>query len=568
MKKVFAMLLAAALLLALAGCGGGDTPINARIKDEIAVTTMEEFLDALGSNRTIRLDAEILVSEAEISYSGLARWEGSDLFRWENVYDGWELTIQGVKDLTIRCGPKGSLTTKPRYSFVLCFEGCEGVTLEGLTVGHTVGGVCAGGVLRFTGCKDVKIKDCDLYGCGTEGLLLEDVDGLSMEGGSIYECTSDIMTVSDSKNLAFKGCAFRDNGRDTLVQLSNVEGMLFEGCLFENNGDEMSAVFGAPWWWSDEDEENVGVTVKGCTFRNNRSDALSYLDSVAFEGCVFEDNDFYWEPPPKFIDFDYAWAISDGDWETPGTRLAAEEYTGNLESLTLAVGPGMLVPVRYEGTKKATGENGEYWANYEGISGPYWSVVEGTMPRYGALLLPEARRGDLLRFTPAEAEDNCDSASGGFDYNHGHPPAAPAEVARLEALQGGRKVLHSELLATDEKGGRVALFQYENTGEEGLLLLAYLNGDRLVVEEFTAWVDEDEGGACWRADMEPDDICLFEVVALCETGEGLVLAYWWYGAEGTAKCTMLEDGGTFAYFRPASGVWFYDHWDDEFYQGH
>ena len=257
----------------------------------------------------------------------------------------------------------------------------------------------------------------------------------------------------------------------------------------------------------------------------------------------------------------YAWAVREGTYDDPGTHLAAEEYAGDLRSLALAVAPGQTIPVRYEGKKKATSENGEYWSYYDGISGPYWSATE-PLRDYEYLLLPVSCKDGLLKLTPAEAEES-DHDTSGFDNDHGHPPADPADTARMEALQGGRRVLHAELLATDDRGGRVCLFQYENT-EEGLLILAYLKGDKVITQEFTAYVYED--GAGWRADMDGDDICLFEVVMLCETDAGLVIAYLWYGPEGTGTYTMVEEGGKFVFFEPASGVWYYDHWDDRFYQ--
>jgi len=574
MKRLFAILLAAALLLTLAGCGQRILTIGPFNKKEIAVTTLEEFLNAIGSGRIIRLDAEILLSEAEGGSGYDPPWPGSEILHWEEVFDGWELVINGVKNLTLRCGPQGSLVTGPRYSFVLNFEGCKGITLEGLTAGHTQGGTCAGGVLRFADCENIKINDCDLYGCGTEGLVMENVDGLAMGGGSIYECTFDIMTALKSQNLTFKGCAFRDNGEFTLIQLSNVDGLLFEDCLFENNGDEMSAVFGESWWGGG-DSENANITVKGCTFRNNRTDSLSFLDDIVFEDCVFEGNVFdgdsglYGDWRTRVIDFDYAWAVREGTRDKPGTRLAAVEYAGGLEDLTLAVGAGLPVPVRYGGEKKATGENGEYWAAYEGISGPYWSAAQGALTSFEYLLLPESRKSELITLTPAKAKDNYDTASGGFNYNHGHPPAALADVKAMEAFKDGRKILHSELLATDGTGGRVALFQYENT-DEGLLILAYINGDKLITEELTSYIYEgDDGekeGPYWRADMEENDISEFEAAMLCDTGDGLVLAYWWYGAEGTSRSLMVEDNGEFVTALPASGAWYYDHWDDRFYQ--
>jgi len=305
------------------------------------------------------------------------------------------------------------------------------------------------------------------------------------------------------------------------------------------------------------------VALAGCggtadiqTRPNGTTTAQPSLESTAPEDTVGVT-------PFAVLRDSYAWAIREGTMDDPGKHLAAEEYAGNLEKLTLAVAPDHLVPVRYEGKKKSTGENGEYWAFYEGISGPYWSVTKGILSRYEYFLLPDACKGGLLKLTSAEVDETFGDS--GFDYNHGHPPADRADVAKMEALKDGRKVLHSELLVTDNRGGRVCLFQYANT-DEGLLILAYINGDRVITQAFTAGVYED--GAGWRADMDGDDISGFEVIMLCETDRGLGLAYCWYGAEGTGRYTMVEQDGEFVDFNPAAGVWHYDHWEDKFYQEH
>ncbi|MCL2105896.1 MAG: hypothetical protein FWH26_02360 [Oscillospiraceae bacterium] len=254
----------------------------------------------------------------------------------------------------------------------------------------------------------------------------------------------------------------------------------------------------------------------------------------------------------------YAWAISNGDWETPGTHLAAVEYAGSPESLTLAVGWNQLFPLRYEGEKEATGENGEYGASYAGIAGHYWSVESILPVGWGScLLLPASCEAGILALTPAVAGEDIVN---GF-YNHGHPPADPADVTEMEGRKNGRRVLHSELLATDENGGRVSLFQFEST-DMGLLVLAYINGDRVIAQEFSNPVDEH--GVIWRADAEEDDICVFEVTMLCETDAGLVLAYLWYGPEGTGKLLVAEDGGAFVEL--ASDAWTYDHWENRYYR--
>ena len=306
MKRTFAALLAAALTLAFAGCGA-----NPVVDDkEIAVTTLEEFLGAVGAGKTIRLDAEILLSELVDPEDYTPPKPANKALRWEDQFDGYELAIRGVNNLTIKCGPEGKLVTASRYSFVLSFEQCGGLTLEGLTAGHTQGGECSGGVLRLDGCKNVRLKDCDLYGCGTEGLMLNDVDGLTMEGGSIYECTNDIMTVESSENIAFSGCTFRDNREYYLVSFGGIKALRFEDCLFENN--EGLTMFNECWGY----ETGEDALVNNCTFRGNRTEALSGTEKAVFEDCTYEGNNFDDAPNPA----QPAPEVLVGTWRAPVKR--------------------------------------------------------------------------------------------------------------------------------------------------------------------------------------------------------------------------------------------------------
>jgi len=244
----------------------------------------------------------------------------------------------------------------------------------------------------------------------------------------------------------------------------------------------------------------------------------------------------------------WAWVITNmwGE-EDPGTKMVAIEYSKPeaLENLTLAVDRFGIYNVKYAGQKVATGTNGDYGATFEGVTGPHWKITDGSVAKdHYMLLLPETCHKGILPLTPFE--DNI------------LPPASAADIAKIRALKNGRGMMRTEMLATDSRGGRIGIFQFNNTADEGLFILAYIQGEKLITLEFTT--DVYEGQASWRADAEPDDICYFEATALCETDEGLVIAFLWGAPEGTNNYILIEKDGKFVDFITEAMV--YDHWSN------
>ena len=90
----------------------------------IEVRTVDEFLSAIGSDRVIRLmEGEYNLTQA-VSYGQSATGE---FWYWEDGYDGFQLRIFGVQNLSI-LGSNAevcNIVTAPRYANVLSWS-CRG----------------------------------------------------------------------------------------------------------------------------------------------------------------------------------------------------------------------------------------------------------------------------------------------------------------------------------------------------------------------------------------------------------------------------------------------------------
>ncbi|MBR2820535.1 MAG: right-handed parallel beta-helix repeat-containing protein [Clostridiales bacterium] len=178
---------------------------------EVNVTTIDEFLSAIGSDRIIVLDGTNFDLSKASNYGG----ESTPFYDWEEVPDGYQLFICDVKNLTIKAKDSDPSATTfealPRYAGVLNFRNCDNVAVEGFTAGHTKEkGICSGGVLYYDNCASIKVEKMRLYGCGDMGIdtfMSSNIDVIDTE---IYECTSGAVDCLMTKGINFTDCNIHD----------------------------------------------------------------------------------------------------------------------------------------------------------------------------------------------------------------------------------------------------------------------------------------------------------------------------------------------------------------------
>lgn len=214
-QKILCALLAAAMLFALgAGAEGyAATPVIQTEQTRVEAATVEEFLAAIASDREIILTGELYdLSEAV----GYAQQDGA-CYRWGECFDGVELTIENVTNLTIRGEGEDCtahvITATPRYANVLCFVNCANIQLAGFTAGHTKEpGTCAGGVLRFWNSQDILVQGCGLFGCGVNGVWADNSARMQILENDIYECSRCGVELGNCDDVNIDGNTFRDLG--------------------------------------------------------------------------------------------------------------------------------------------------------------------------------------------------------------------------------------------------------------------------------------------------------------------------------------------------------------------
>ena len=230
----------------------GET-IKYKDNDYIRVYTAEQFLNALGSNRNVLIAKNTVINLTPmLNNQSLFRtrnkmWMpdassgidgGRETVVSEEVFDGRQLSLVNMKQLVIEGEYNSSIVVEPRYAFCLRFVDCSQCTVSNLTIGHTEGGYCEGGVIGVKRGWRNMVVDCDLYGCGTYGLDIESTNSFSLYSSNIHDCTYGIMLLRNSEAVHSTHCDFFNNREYALIDSQGCVGTVFEDCrFFANWGD-------------------------------------------------------------------------------------------------------------------------------------------------------------------------------------------------------------------------------------------------------------------------------------------------------------------------------------------
>lgn len=273
------------------GCAlvdNGNISNSSEVK--ITVETVEGFIRALGSDRTIEL------APGEYNLSMAVKKPGEEAM-WEEVFDGEEIHLLDIKNLNITgLGEKPvRILVEPRYANVLTFIRGSNITISNIEAGHTPEkGFCAGGVFVFDNASNIKLNDCVLFGCGMEGLTLRKTENFVFRNSVIKECTYGIMTLYGCKNIVFTGSSFLNNEQFTMINIISCARVVFDECELNGNksGNFESMLFSA--------KTCENVVVKNSRITNNTANYLMNTEgALIFQETKFEGNSFSGGRCPK-----------------------------------------------------------------------------------------------------------------------------------------------------------------------------------------------------------------------------------------------------------------------------
>lgn len=256
--------------------------------NNVTVSTVDEFLAAIAPDTAITLKAGTYnLFEA----SNYGQGSGTGYYSWEDCYDGYQLNIRILDKLSISAEPGAEvkILAESRYVNVLNFVQCTNVALYGLTVGHTDGATCSGGVVRFDTVTNASVNNCKLFGCGTVGVVGYQSSGLRVTDTDIYECSLAGTQLVNCENVLYNNCRFYDNDQELgfIAQFFGSDGIAITNSEIHDNNTGF-IVFSS---------YSSNVYFGGNKVENNKlSDSVIYASSspITIEDCSFSGNSGSW----------------------------------------------------------------------------------------------------------------------------------------------------------------------------------------------------------------------------------------------------------------------------------
>lgn len=256
---------------------------NMDLVKTVTVSNVEDFLGAIGPNRDVRLRAGDYKLLNARDYGQPTK---SPYYSWEPVFDGYQLVIHNVQNLSIRgeIGKETQILAAPRYANVLYFRNSSNLWLQDLTVGHSPQeGYCSGGVLHFENCRQVDGGSLYLFGCGSVAVTAQGSKNLTVHSSDLYDCTYNALTMYNSSDVLVDSCHIYDmNCLGPLVELKGCTGATVQNCLIENS------VASRLLETADGEGKLVFAynTVQNCSFEQ---EMLQTKQETQIEGCNFRD---------------------------------------------------------------------------------------------------------------------------------------------------------------------------------------------------------------------------------------------------------------------------------------
>jgi hypothetical protein len=264
----------------------------------VVAYNVDQMLSAIASNITIQLS-----SDGNYNLSKAAVNSGNHY----TLYDG-ALEISNVSNFSI-IGLGSSrirIFTGNKLVPVIHFDSCNTVSIKNVELGHNPKGKHDCGtsayVLYFTESFDIAIENCMLWGCGTHGIVCENVDQMWVTNTDINDCSDEIMNLFNCSEIEFHDCIMHNNGRpenienyflssSSLINIYNCIDVTFSDCSIYKNQSVTNSGSGSKSILFAVDQ-SINILLDSCSIYDNCTDYFSSSSTLQLSSTSFKDNIF------------------------------------------------------------------------------------------------------------------------------------------------------------------------------------------------------------------------------------------------------------------------------------
>lgn len=228
----------------------------------INVYSEEQFLEALGNNRTIILQKSLNLSK---------------------VLDH-NLILSGYNNLTIKGKSSSiSLIVATTTVTILSFETCNKISICDLVLGHEAFHGCEEGVIAFYDCSGVTISNCDIYGCGWYGVRFENTKNVVCSNSIIHDCEYDMVEIYNSSNVKFNKTKFKESWSGTMTRVYKSKNIQFVDCTFVDETDS-----GQSYYREGCFDLKSNISLNNCTIRSSSPYGYGNTKLINQSGCKWQ----------------------------------------------------------------------------------------------------------------------------------------------------------------------------------------------------------------------------------------------------------------------------------------
>ena len=372
----------------------GDTEPTAS-SDAITVRNVDELLAAIAPDTVIQLEPGTYNLSGATGY-GLP--SESPYYAWTEKYDGFELMLQNVKNLTIRGSGKVNTTLEcdPRSASVINLKNCENVTLEDFTAGHTLElGECSSGVIYLQNCTGTDMNRLGIYGCGMIGLQAADSKDISLADSDVYDCSSSAVQLASCEDVSISGTRIyrigsEEYGGYTYFDISISQNVTVENCEISDSSLMTLAIVSGSTvqmkgnLFSNNRTQQAAFSLQSACFDTQAIEANLVLDDNRFEGCSirrwFSDDGTVTDGAGNPLTYDQMNELYSTGATEP-TQKQLEIHVSTVDELIAAIGPNVDIVLDAElyDLSTATGygtSKGDYYYWLDEFDGPQL-VIDG-----------------------------------------------------------------------------------------------------------------------------------------------------------------------------------------------